>query len=141
MPDIDQEFNYDGYHGVPSKCRLRVWSFGRMNTTVVVVLSDIALDSGTSVTNRIEHIATMVNKDVLIPKLGVDHDRAIWIQHHPNEEYRDDPEFELVTFDWEQVPRRKRYPSVESAYYHRAKHASWSYRRQEWVEELIKDVV
>lgn len=130
MPQIDQEFNYAGAIGVASKCRLRVWTTGSPSMTVVVMLTSIPGDSGTSVTNLIQHIATMVNKDIIIPKLGVDHDRVIWIQHNTNKEYDDDPEFDLVTFDWAETPRGQQATNV-----------SWSRVSQALVEGLIKEEI
>lgn len=124
MSQIDQEFNYAGYHGIASKCRLRVWMGGRVDRMVFVMMTELD-NSGTSVTNRSEHIATMVNKDILIPKFGIDRDRAIWIEHYSKGGVTPWDTFDVVTYDWDTKQQ--------------AKNPSWHRVSQRWVEELIRE--
>lgn len=72
-----QIFHYKGFHGCDSKCGLEIKSNG---TKVTVILTELDDNSGTSVTNMVEQIATMVYRKYFA---GVPAESIIWIEHYP----------------------------------------------------------
>ena len=128
---IDEIFEFRGYHGFPSKCRIRAWLFGRIELSILVMMSDIP-DGGTSITNASEVIATKVMQDIVGPKFDLEHDRVTWIEHYPRQgENNRDPvyrtSFDLVTYKWLNGKEL------------RATSPSWTRVSKAWIEELIKD--
>lgn len=69
-------YNYKGYWGFDSKCGVEI---KRDNDKVTVILTELPDNPGTSVTNMIEHLATMIYhqflKDVLVENIT-------WIEHY-----------------------------------------------------------
>ena len=95
---IDQIYHYKGYYDCPSQCRLQV------NGNVVIV-TDLDGDTGTSITNMAEHLATQV-----INEFGIKPENLVWIEHYPERGHPLDrfPEnFDLVTFTWDGQRFRK----------------------------------
>jgi len=72
----DEIFHFAGYFGCPSKCRIR-WT--QRGEKVIVIASQLPEDTGTSVTNRAEHLAEEVSK-----RYGLDPDRLVWLEHYPD---------------------------------------------------------
>lgn len=133
MSEHDMIFNYPGYHGIKSKCRLRIWIRGRINASAIVVMSDVP-DGGTSITNRSEVIASKVVTDILLPKHEISHTRAIWFEHYPHAEklFPEDHEtFDLVTYEWD-IPNKSTI---------RARNPSWYRVSLEVVEGLVKEEI
>lgn len=100
---LSERFDYEGYHRQPAHCWLNMALFGCGQVpqrSAVVILTEMQ-DSGTSVTNRIEHIASKVWQRILRPwEIPVSPGRVLWFEHYP-ERSRSFPEsYDLVTFDW-----------------------------------------
>ena len=69
---LDTVFRYRGYHGCPSRCRIRVYEAeGDISVPSVLVATEIDDNPGTSVTNRIEVIATEVYRLLERPEAGL----------------------------------------------------------------------
>lgn len=56
----DGEWKYRGYHDCPSLCRLRIYEPTISAEPLIVIFTELRENKGTSVTNRIEHLATVV---------------------------------------------------------------------------------
>jgi hypothetical protein len=101
----DSDFRYRGYHGCPSRCRLRVFepnpdNAEETNTPTVVVFTELANNPGTSITNRIEHLATEVFKLLEKPPSGI-----TVIEHYEDRAFIGNQplfkeEFDVVTLTW-----------------------------------------
>lgn len=93
MLTIDQTYRWqgfgDGFGKWESRCRLRI--FRSHPEAIVVVASDQGGDTGTTITNCAEHLATAVVKEY-----AVDPAVLTWIEHLPESE----AQFSLVEFDW-----------------------------------------
>jgi hypothetical protein len=66
---MDFPLRYRGYHGMPSCCRVRVWE--RAGKPPVVLATELESNAGTSVTNRIEVIATLMYQMLERPETGL----------------------------------------------------------------------
>jgi hypothetical protein len=86
----DNRWHYEGYHGCPSLCHLRIYR-PLQPRPLYIVFTEIGSNQGTSVTNRIEALASDVwrrlptwnkRKSVYTP-LPLDK-VPIWIEHYPN---------------------------------------------------------
>jgi hypothetical protein len=82
-------WRYKGYHGCRSFCHLRIYQ-PKFPCPLYVVFTELDSNTGTSVTNRIEHLATGVWRKIHIwnargrhVKMRVDK-IPIWIEHYPN---------------------------------------------------------
>ncbi len=69
-------FPYAGYFARPAHCRLRVYTHPDRPT--VIIATEVPTNPGTSITNRVEHLATLV-----IRASGIDPEGCIWIEHYP----------------------------------------------------------
>jgi hypothetical protein len=105
--EIDELFQYEGYHRQPAYCWLNLVRFGRglhKQRSAVVVLTELP-DSGTSVTNRIEHLAGEVWQKVLrlgiieADRVPISPGRVLWFEHYLEDSF-DGEHYDLVTFDW-----------------------------------------
>lgn len=87
---------YRGYHGCPSQCRIRVYQAeGNPSISPVLIATELESNPGTSVTNRIEVIATEVFRLLERPEAGL-----TVIEHYTKNAIA--PErFALVTMIWE----------------------------------------
>jgi hypothetical protein len=110
---IDTIFNYKGFWGCASKCRIRIYRNGDKDIIIATELPD---NPGTSVTNFAEHLAKLV---VLKFKLNLC--RLVWIEHYPadrlyKENYsrvqftlsvRDDGGFEFSAPEWSHLTKEE----------------------------------
>ncbi len=102
---MDGTFHYRGYHGCPSFCRLRVFEpeagkEEKQGLAPVALFTEREDNPGTSITNRIEHLATEVYKLLERPEAGltvIEHyeDRAFVGKRPMFKE-----EFDKVTLTW-----------------------------------------
>lgn len=98
---MDGTLHYSGYHGCRSFCRVRVYEGeGTPPVPPVVLATECDNNTGTSVTNRIEVIATQMYRLLERPPAGItviEHyeDRAFIVALPPIKET-----FDLVTFTW-----------------------------------------
>jgi len=74
MKKVDSIFHYQGFGDIPSHCRIQIFE---MPEYTIVVASEME-NSGTSVTNLAENIATLVMQEYKI-----NFDRLFWIEHYP----------------------------------------------------------
>lgn len=96
---VDQSYRYQefgmGYGPWENHCRIRIFQPHPKST--VVVVSDIRLDTGTSVTNFSQSLATLIVKS-----FGLNPTLVIWIEHYYSCGWRrSSAEFRLVQFLWE----------------------------------------
>ena len=81
---LDSIFPYTGFHGCASRCQVEV--FTRERRPIVVRLTELPDNPGTSVTNMFEEIATLA-----VPYLSVwagqivDPEKIIWLEHYPEQ--------------------------------------------------------
>ena len=69
---LDMILRYRGYHGCPSMCRIRVYEVeGDPTVSPVLIATELDSNPGTSVTNRIEVIATEVYRLLERPEAGL----------------------------------------------------------------------
>lgn len=85
----DDEYNYEGYHGVASKCGLKIYGD---EERFVVIMTELPNNPGTSVTNRSEHIAMRV-ADMICHRYATASMRPVayttmWIEHYPADSIR-----------------------------------------------------
>lgn len=87
-------FQYPGYFGTKSFCMIEVLRKG--DRKAVVIATEHADNPGTSITNRVEEIASRVCAQYLINPADL-----VWIEHYPERGDRRDPlpeVFDRVTF-------------------------------------------
>ncbi len=83
MPRLfDGTLWYRGYHGCRSKCRLRLFQASEPGGPPVALATELEDNPGTSITNRIEHIASLAFQLLERPPAGfllIEHyqDRAL----------------------------------------------------------------
>jgi len=95
---VDQVYTWTGFaNGFgkwDSRCRIRI--FRPHPEQIVVIASDLGEDSGTSITNCAEGLATLVVKD-----FALDPALVLWIEHYPYNRQEDpQTEFSRVQFAW-----------------------------------------
>ena len=98
---LDAVFDYRGYHGCPSTCRLRIFepdTEAEKEKPLVVIATELESNLGTSITNAAERIATAVWKLLERPENGM-----TWIQHYADRAFLGGrpqlkEEFDLVEF-------------------------------------------
>jgi hypothetical protein len=73
----DGTWRYRGYHDCPSVCHLRVYAPTVPAEPLIVVFTEVRENTGTSITNRIEHLATQVWRWLERPERG-----CRWIEHY-----------------------------------------------------------
>lgn len=82
-PLLDERVEYEGYHGCLSVCRVRVFGptpKGDMpRRPMIVMFTELPDNQGTSVTNRIEHLATL-----LYARLGKPKALPVFVEHYPD---------------------------------------------------------
>lgn len=94
-PLFDGTIPYPGYHGCPSKCRIRLF---RVYGAPVIVCTELEENVGTSVTNTAEVIATLVWNVLGKPE------NLQWIEHYADRAFFGKKptmreEFDLVVFE------------------------------------------
>lgn len=88
---VNTTYQWHGSNSTLAHCGLRI--FPRTGKKVVI-LSEMDSNTGISVTNDIEHLATLVLRDYdLHPNF------TIWIEHYSPHSYRHTPDDELETYD------------------------------------------
>ena len=116
----DGEWKYRGYHDSPSVCHLRLFEPIETDNPLIAVLTELDANPGTSVTNRIEVLATMVWQWQERPERGL-----TVIEHYPNRgmhnprtgRWQFPEEFDIITFEksdgcrfarpiWRRIPRQ-----------------------------------
>jgi hypothetical protein len=110
-------FEYPGYQRTPSHCQIDIWS---SEEQAIVMMSEIADNHGTSVTNRSEVIASLVCFQHNLSGYDI-----TWIEHYPREEPHNSllaETFSIVTYDWKRGE---------------ARHPQWEYITREQFEALI----
>lgn len=87
---IDETFEWKG-HGTPaeqrnpntwtSRCRLRVYTLSETGKEIrhVMLLSDPGEDAGTSITNSLPRLATLIANKYLWIRL----EESVWVEHYP----------------------------------------------------------
>lgn len=95
---VDQTFTWKGFGNGFGKwdscCRIRI--FQPHPEQQVVVVSDLGSNTGTSVTNCADGLATLVVGD-----FDLDPVLVLWIEHYPDLRWVDSSaEFSRVVFDW-----------------------------------------
>lgn len=75
--DYQDELNFPGYFGVPSRCEYRLYTTNVPKT--VVIISELDDNPDTSITNRVEVICCMLWKALQEPKAS----EVIFIEHYP----------------------------------------------------------
>lgn len=76
----DSPWHYTGYHGCKSVCYLRLYQpTGQSDQAAVAVFTELPGNIGTSVTNRIETLATMAWEFLQRPELP-----PTVVEHYPN---------------------------------------------------------
>ncbi len=89
----DKEYHWKGFGNGngdwDSFCRLLIFD---SDESTFVVVSDLGMDTGTSITNSAEHIATLVVRDYKL-----DPSKLTWIECYPGS----DIELSLVSFTWQ----------------------------------------
>ena len=90
---------YKGGAGQQSGCRIRLYLPEEGRDSAVVICSELASNTGTSVTNAAEQIAAEIISNFKLPK------PPVWIEHYPLEARRpgEGEAFDLVIFDGYQV--------------------------------------
>lgn len=83
-PFLDERVEYRGYHDCRSICRMRIFDPNGGNgwpnkRPLVVIFTELGENPGTSVTNRIEHLATLAWH-----RLGRPEPVPVFIEHYPN---------------------------------------------------------
>ncbi len=96
---IHCKYYYKGFWGYDAVCDLEI--FKGVDGKVFVVLTELNENTGTSVTNFYEQLATLIYKQYLsaVPK-----DQIVWVEHYDENSYqntRDQHEsFDIVTLTW-----------------------------------------
>jgi hypothetical protein len=117
-------FPYEGYFGHPASCKFDVYE---NDTRRVVIVTEVAQNPGTSVTNRIEVVAETadgaIGKGHLFGNYGTPDKPTVLIEHYDNNSYstgRGSEDFSVVRFEtentWCQSPRACRY--ANPSWYH-----------------------
>lgn len=106
---LDTEYHWKGFGNKfgnwDSFCRIRVFTYG---SETIVVASDLGKDTGTSITNCAEHLATNFTRDC---RQFVS-EKSVWIHHYTRilGDFAEE-DFDLVTFDIKATSNVK-YPSA-----------------------------
>ena len=114
----DGSWHYKGYHGGRSVCHLRLLRLAETGSSVAI-FTEIDQNPGTSITNRIEVLATLVWEFLQKPETP-----PIIVEHYPNrgvhnphtDQWQFPEQFDLVEFDrkpdgsfakprWRRIPR------------------------------------
>lgn len=95
LHELRKKYTYAGYHAHDSWCNLEI--VGTVNLALVV-MTEAADNPGTSVTNRSEHIASLI-----VNENGYDLEpgRCIFVEHYqPRPHGLNLPEYRIVTYSW-----------------------------------------
>ena len=103
-PLVIERFEYRGFHGCQSFCKLQVLPLADGRTAVIA--TELEDNPGTSVTNVAEQLASFV-----CDRFGIDPDHLVWIEHYgyPSATRPKEPRsYDLVTF-WRPPPEKIRW--------------------------------
>lgn len=94
-------WHYRGYHDCPSVCHLRVYEPPSPKEPLIVVFTELRENKGTSITNRIEHLATQVWRWLERPERGItviEHyqPRGVCVRTPQGERWQFKEEFDIV---------------------------------------------
>lgn len=120
MDALVEKFEYEGYHGCESFCKVEIYG---KNKLALVVMTELKNNPGTSVTNRSEAIASMV-----VTRYGLAPSRTLFIEHYDHNSYHggnDKPTYSMVTYLWE--GRRAQAPE-------------WTYIKGEQFQTLLESI-
>jgi hypothetical protein len=116
----DGLFRYVGWWESQCCCWLRVYTDDAGQRPHVAIVSELAHNTGTSVTNMAERLRGMVAH-----KLDLDPDCLLWVEHYPpSTANRPDGERYSVVVFVDERGRKMRYPT-------------WQHRTRGRVEDLI----
>ena len=124
---------YQGYHNLPSRCRIRVYE--QPGQVPVVIATELPDNPGTSVTNMAEQLCAEVIR-AHFPERFEEEEPVRWIEHYqrtPDELRRHEPEFALVTFH-SNAPRRVHRYGTDRLQLGKPR---WTYLPREQAEELV----
>ncbi len=101
---VDTIFNYKGSNNRDAKCRIQIFEqVGR----IVIVATELADNSGYSITNAAEQIVAEVCR-----KFNIDPEKLIWVEYYPPKKSTAS-RCELVQFNWDgQYFSRPRWASL-----------------------------
>ena len=89
------QFSYRGFHGCTCVCGLELQKLADGRT--LVICTELPENTGTSVTNFAENLATLVCR-----KFGIRHDQLLWIEHYfSGRALGPEPQWDWVEFDWD----------------------------------------
>ena len=91
-------FKFEGFHGTSAICGLQVYD-RLSDNRVVVVVTELEENKGTSITNAAETLATQVCRARKISP-----HRLVWIEHYPQRgsALRPlEPTWDILTFEWD----------------------------------------
>lgn len=93
LDHVEETLYYEGLHKSRSKCGLNIFQRGEK---IIVIFSELPDNPGTSITNFIEHLATMVYRQ----KLSDYPVKSIrWFEHYPRNRIREET-LDEVFLDW-----------------------------------------
>ena len=114
----DGSWHYKGYHGVKSVCYLRLYQ-PEESRPAIAIFTELETNPGSSITNRIEVLATMVWEFLQRPE-----NPPVVVEHYPNrgvhnthsDRWQFPEQFDLLEFErkpdgsfekprWRRVPR------------------------------------
>ena len=78
----DERFGYEGYHGRPAECWLRLYH--EIYQRPVAIATELSDNPGTSITNRAAELASVVAV-LAIREHGDAGSSLIWIEHYPGD--------------------------------------------------------
>lgn len=114
-------YEYRGYHDCESKCGLEIYR--QPSKSVMVVVTELDDNPGTSITNVAEHLATAVCRDK-----GISPQKLTWVEHYPLSRFNNGPHWSIVTFDFDWQAGRFTNPD-------------WVYVKPEEIEALKKRMI
>jgi hypothetical protein len=126
-----KQFRFDytvPVNSFPAFCDVRIYECGSYGRQRVIILTELPDNTGMSVTNACEYIATeLVRQHRLTPG------HTVWIEHYPDRhppgmrnDRMFDESFALVTFEWKDGIARS---------------PDWRHISREWVEQLVGEAV
>ena len=130
----DERYDYEGFWRHPAVCRIRIYE--RADATPVVIATELAENTGTSITNMAEYLAAEIISHHF-PERFETEEPVIWVEQYPRHPgQRDLPEFSQVAFAsytprivWAGMRQRIRLGQP-----------SWRYLEREAVEQLVGPV-
>lgn len=132
----DERYDYEGFWRHPAVYRIRIYE--RADATPVVIATELADNTGTSITNMAEYLAAEIISHHFPERFETEEPEPVmWIEQYPRHRgQRDLPEFSQVIFArytprivWTGMRQRIRIGQP-----------SWRYLEREAVEQLVGPV-